>query len=151
MAPLTNLLSFLPLLSRSSQAKPSPYLTVTTEQQAPCRTYADGMHAPVHSFGSGVKLNVSCWTISTMQDSKGKLNDDGDSFLWLWVQLNGTWGEPGFQARPGVGNLDQGGKAGGDGCWLHEDSVQEGTSTDFEEALQYCGKAPYHQVIAPHQ
>ena len=147
MAPLTNLVSLLPFLGRSPQRPSySPYVTITTELQGFCRTYADSMYRSVHQFGGGVQLNATCWTTSTMQDNKGRLNQNEGSFTWLWIDLNGEWGPPSIDARPGVGNVDQGGKAGGDGCWLHEDSAREGEQIDFTEALQYCGKAPHHQV-----
>ena len=80
-----------------------------------------------------------------MQDSKGDLND-GDGYLYLWVNTNGSFGEPAFLSYPGVGNADQGGKAGGEGCWLHEDATKDGEDIDFQEALEYCGPAPHHQV-----
>lgn len=144
MAPLSHL---LPTLSLSLRAPTYPaYLTVTTEPQAPCRIHADNMPYSVHSFGANNKLNVSCWTTSTMQDDKGRLNAGEGSHLYLWVNTDGKFGAPELFSYPGVGNADQGGKAKGEGCWLHEDSVKEGAETDFTQALEWCGKAPQHQV-----
>ncbi|KAF1972538.1 hypothetical protein BU23DRAFT_599603 [Bimuria novae-zelandiae CBS 107.79] len=147
MAPLSNLISLLSLFDRAP--KYPSYITITTEPQAPCRIHADNMPYSVHSFGSNVKLNVSCWTTSTMQDNKGRLNDNEGSFTYLWVNTNGSFGEPVFSS-PGVGNSDQGGKALGEGCWLHEDAVKEGADIDFTEALEWCGPAPHHQIATPH-
>lgn len=146
MAPFAHLVSLLPLLGRAPQA-PKPkaaYITVTTESQSPCTIHADGMPYPVHSFGANKKVNATCWTTSTMQDSKGELNT-GAGYTYLWIQTNGSFGEPAFNSRPGVGNADQGGKARGEGCWLHEDGVKGG-DIDFHDALEYCGPAPHHQV-----
>ena len=144
MAPLTQLLPFLSLFQRAPKYK--PYITITTEPQAPCRHHADNMPYSVHSFGANNKLNVSCWTTSTMKDNKGRLNDNEGSWLYLWVNTNGSFGPPELFSYPGVGNVDQGGKAGGEGCWLHEDAAKEGADIDFTETLQWCGAAPQHQV-----
>ncbi|KAJ4351467.1 uncharacterized protein N0V89_006810 [Didymosphaeria variabile] len=145
MAPFLNLVHALSLFTRAP--KYPPYMTITTEPQAPCRIHADNMPYSVHSFGANVKLNVSCWTTSTMQDNKGRLNDNEGSFTYLWVNTNGSFGEPDFLSYPGVGNADTGGKARGEGCWLHEDAVKEGEDVDFTEALEWCGEAPHHQVF----
>lgn len=146
MAPLGNFVSLLSHFQRAP-AYP-PYMTITTELQAPCRIHADNMPYSVHSFGANRKLNVSCWTTSTMKDNKGRLNENEGSWTWLWVNTNGSFGEPDFLSYPGVGNADQGGKARGEGCWLHEDSVKEGADVDFTEALEWCGPAPHHQVTS---
>jgi len=140
MAPLTNLVNILSLFQRAPTYP--GYLTVTTEPQAPCRIHADNMPSAVHSFAANVKLNVSCWTTSTMQDNKGRLNDNEGSFTYLWVNTNGSFGPPAFDSSPGVGS----GKAVGEGCWLHEDSVKEGADVDFTQSLEWCGEAPHHQV-----
>ncbi|KAL5395566.1 hypothetical protein PMIN04_005256 [Paraphaeosphaeria minitans] len=147
MAPLAPLVSLLSLFHRAP--KYPAYVTITTEQQAPCRIHADNMPYSVHSFAANNKLNVSCWAASTMQDNKGRLNDNEGSFTYLWVNTNGSFGPPAFLSYPGVGNADQGGKARGEGCWLHEDSVKEGADVDFTEALEWCGEAPHHQIGAP--
>ena len=144
MAPLANLLPFLSLTQRAPKYK--PYITITTEMQAPCRHHADNMPYSVHSFGANNKLNVSCWTTSTMKDNKGRLNDNEGSWLYLWVNTNGSFGPPELFSYPGVGNADKGGKARGEGCWLHEDAAKEGTNIDFTETLEWCGNAPQHQV-----
>lgn len=144
MSPVSLLTPLLALLTRAP--KYPPYITITTEPQAPCRIHADNMPYSVHSFGSNERLNISCWTTSTMHDNKGRLNDNEGSFTWLWVNTNGSFGPPAFLSYPGVGNADTGGKARGEGCWLHEDSVKEGGDIDFTEALEWCGNAPHHQV-----
>ena len=148
MAPLSQFLPALSLLHRAADVVPA-YMTVTTEPQAPCRIHADNMPYSVHSFGANKKLNVSCWTTSTMLDNKGRLNDNEGSHLYLWVNTDRKFGEPELFSYPGVGNAEQGGKAKGEGCWLHEDSVKEGADVDFSEALEWCGPAPQHQVRFP--
>lgn len=76
-----------------------------------------------------------------MLDEKGTEYDGESSYIWLWMEQDERWLDP-----MRVGNIEQGGKAGGKGCWLHEISVVEGGNFDFAEELEWCGEAPHHQV-----
>jgi hypothetical protein len=136
-------MSFLSVFRRGTFLV-EPYITVPAEQIAYCRQYADYLSDYNWQFEEGTPLNVTCWTETTMRDEKGSRGDP-PSFTWLWVQFNESFdGTP--YGRPGVGNVDQGGKAGGKGCWLHENEVRDAGDIYFPDRVQYCGAAPHHQV-----
>ena len=46
----------------------------------------------------------------------------------------------------GVGNIEQGGVAGGYGCWMHENDIKGGDELYLPDELRWCGDAPHHQV-----
>lgn len=149
MAPLSSLVSLLPFLRRDASPNPSaaafpPYITINTEPSSACRTLPDQLGDVPWSFGGNVQLNVTCWTESSISnDKKGHPYDDG-SFTWLWVRMSDSTREP--YGSPGIGNADQGGKAGGLGCWMHEDHIKNGSDLYFPDEVDWCGTAPHHQV-----
>lgn len=81
-----------------------------------------------------------------LDDEKSRY--DGSSWMWAWVLLDPVEypDPPGYM---GVGNTEQGGVAGGYGCWMHEDDVQ-GEDLYLPDEIQACGDAPHHQAcLAP--
>ena len=139
---VAGLLSLASLRPRQSPEFPE-YLTVVTEPSAVCRMYADMLGDVSFTFYDSPSVNITCWTQSSMlDDEKGRY--DGSSWIWAWVQLDPEE-YPDPQTEIGVGNAEQGGVAGGYGCWTHEDDMQVG-DLYLPDEIQECGDAPHHQV-----
>ncbi|KAF1999207.1 hypothetical protein P154DRAFT_564164 [Amniculicola lignicola CBS 123094] len=146
MAPLGSILtSLLSLTTR--QRKFPDHITVQSEPSGVCRSHADLMGDYPFGFGGGTKLNVSCWTLSSMlNDDRGRYGNDS-SFIWAWVDLDPNVYKPeNAYGRMGIGNLDKGGKAGGYGCYVHEHHIMNGSDIYLPDRVQWCGDAPHHQV-----
>lgn len=102
------------------------YLTVSTEDAGLtwCNPYADFV-APltaITNFYEPTKVNATCWTETTMKDSKGLQNGNP---TWLRLSLPGT---------PST-------------CWITEEFLQAG-NLDFQARLKRC-TAPQHQIGMP--
>ncbi|KAF2467805.1 uncharacterized protein BDR25DRAFT_395026 [Lindgomyces ingoldianus] len=119
----------------------SPYMTVKTETGLTwCRPYADEMDHELVDFYDSTPINITCWTTTTMPDSKGIV---GGSKLWLWA-ANVTNSEKGGVLAKGVGTA----QTTQYGCWISETYLIAG-SADLKKDLKSCGQAPQHQVFFP--
>ncbi|KAF2790042.1 hypothetical protein K505DRAFT_420092 [Melanomma pulvis-pyrius CBS 109.77] len=145
MSPISTL--FTSLLSLSPRAI-KPYVVFSAEENAMCRTYADSQSDVAYGFAANDKVNVTCWTTTSMPgDPKGLAQGmDTGSYIWAWASIPDSYAL-GFSAKHwGVENTDTGGKAKGKGCWIHEDHLKNGNSIDLPKQVQSCGTASRHQV-----
>lgn len=140
---MAGLLSLASLRPRQSPEFPE-YLTVVTEPVTVCRKYADRLGDVSFRFYSNPPVNITCWTDSSMlYDEKGRYEDS--SWMWAWVRVDPVeYPEP--DGELGIGNVEQGGVAGGYGCWMHEDDMQLEEDLYLPDEIQWCGDAPQHQV-----
>lgn len=137
------LLSMASLTPRQTAEYPD-YVTIRTEPSAVCRSFPDMLGDFPFSFSNDTPLNLTCWTDSSMlYDEKGRYDDS--SWLWAWVKLDPEKYDDAL-GRMGEGNLDQGGAAGGYGCWMHEDDIKGGGELYLPDEIQWCGDAPHHQA-----
>lgn len=140
---MTRLLSMASLRARQSADYPA-FITVRSEPSAVCRSFPDMLGDFPFTFRGNTPLNLTCWTLSSMlDDEKGRY--DGSSWIWAWVELDPDLYTDPF-GRMGVGNKDQGGVAGGYGCWMHENDISGGGDLYLPGEIQWCGDAPHHQV-----
>ena len=131
--------------SSSRQAAEYPeYITVQTEPSGICRNFPDMLGDFPFSFGNDTPLNLTCWTQSSMlYDEKGRYGTS--SWIWAWIKLDQEKYHDPFGPM-GVGNVEQGGVAGGYGCWIHEDDIKGGDDFYLPDKIRWCGDAPHHQV-----
>lgn len=147
---MKGLLSFASLSARQAPEFPDS-ITVRTEESSWCRTYPDSMgDVPLTGyFGEDDTVNITCWTQSSMlDDDRGKEVEatEDSTFIWAWIQVDP---ERFFDGKVAVGNIEQGGLAGGSGCWMHDDDIKGGEDLYLPDAVRWCGDAPHHQVCPP--
>ncbi|KAF2704015.1 hypothetical protein K504DRAFT_519279 [Pleomassaria siparia CBS 279.74] len=150
MPPVSNLLTTI--LSLSPRAV-LPSILIPAEENGFCRSYADSQSAATYSFSDDAPVNVTCWTTTSMPgDPKGLAQGmDTGSYIWAWASIPANYSLSWTAKHWGVGNVGevQGGKAGGKGCWIHEDHLKlDGRKggDDLKQLVQSCGTASRHQV-----
>lgn len=152
---MSRIVSFVTkLLSSSLQLRQTNdfpnYITVLSESQSACNPFPDRVAPSRIHFTEGTAVNLTCWTLSSMPNDE--LGTDWESpnenFIWAWVELPaGSYNQSWLEET--AGNLETGGIAGGHGCWLNENDMQNGENLYLPDEIQWCGDAPQHQVGFP--